>query len=51
MNEALYWWDEAAKFKEQAGMPENAAQHAELLELADVCEAVAIEAEDRITGG
>ena len=51
MFEADYWWDEAAKFKEQARMSEQHEQRAELLELAETCEAVAIKAEDRLTGG
>jgi hypothetical protein len=51
MMEALYWWDEATKFKDQARQSQDSNQHVELLELAETCEAVAIEAEDRATGG
>lgn len=51
MIEAMYWWDEAAKFKEQALTSEDAAQQAVFLELAEACEAVAIDVEDRATGG
>lgn len=51
MIEALYWWDEATKFREQADRSENSSQQIELLELAETCEAVAIDIEDRATGG
>ncbi len=49
--EALYWWDQAAKFMEQALASEDLNLRAELLELADSCEAVAVDVEDRATGG
>lgn len=49
--EALYWWDQAAKFTEQALASEDVKRRAELLELADTCEAVAVDVEDRATGG
>ncbi len=51
MMEAIYWWDQAALFKEQARAADDALQQAELLELAETCEAVAIDVEDRTTGG
>lgn len=51
MIEATYWWDQAAKFKEKARAADDVAQQAELLELAEACEAVAIDVEDRVTGG
>jgi len=51
MIEWLYWWDEAEKLKAQARRSEDARLQAELLELAETCEAVAIEVEDRATGG
>ena len=51
MIEALYWWDEAAKYKEEARRTANAAEQMEFLELAETCEAVAIDAEDRATSG
>jgi len=49
--EAFYWWDEAEKFKELARTAEDDAQRTEWLILVEVCEAVAIGAEDRATGG
>jgi hypothetical protein len=49
--EAQYWWDEAARFREQARSSSQPEQGIELLELAEVCEAVAANAEDRVTGG
>ena len=51
MMEALYWWDEAEKFKEQARQFTDAARQLEFFGLAETCEAVAIDAEDRATGG
>ena len=51
MIEAMYWWDEAEKFREQARRSEDVRLQTELLELAETCEAVAIAAEDRATAG
>jgi len=51
MIEALYWWDQAAKFKELALAAGDTERRAELLELAETCEAVAADVEDRATGG
>jgi hypothetical protein len=51
MIEAIYWWDQAAKFQEEALTLQDAAQQAEFLDLAQACEAVAIDIEDRATGG
>ncbi|MGA2892709.1 MAG: hypothetical protein ABSE22_07555 [Xanthobacteraceae bacterium] len=51
MIEALYWWDEAARFKAEALRFEDADRQAEYLELAATCEAVAIDVEDRATSG
>ena len=51
MIEALYWWDEAERFKEEARRSEDADERVELLELAETCEAVAIKVEDCMTGG
>jgi hypothetical protein len=51
MIEANYWWDEATKFKALAGQSENVDRQIELLDLAETCEAIAVDAEDRATGG
>jgi hypothetical protein len=51
MIEALYWWDQAARFKEEALRFNDADRQVELLELAATCEAVAIDVEDRATSG
>lgn len=51
MIEARYWWDEAAKFKEEAYASRDPETQAELLELAETCESIAIKVEDRDTGG
>ncbi|HXZ09092.1 MAG TPA: hypothetical protein VEI25_13660 [Paraburkholderia sp.] len=51
MIEAHYWWHEADRFKEAARRAGDEKQRSEFLELAATCEAVAIEVEDRATGG
>jgi hypothetical protein len=51
MIEAIYWWDQAAKFKDEAQASQDTARQAEFLDLAQACEAVAIDIEDRATGG
>jgi hypothetical protein len=51
MIEALYWWDKAAEYKHEALTSADMDQRTELLELAETCEAVAIDVEDRATGG
>ena len=51
MIEALYWWDEAARFRECARASRDTQEQTEFLELAEACEAVAIAAEERATGG
>jgi hypothetical protein len=49
MIEAFYWWDEAARCKEQASMSVDTELQVELLGLAETCEAVAIRIEDQLT--
>ncbi len=51
MIESSYWFDEAAKYKEQALVTENAGEQQEFLELAEICVNVAIWVEERTTGG
>jgi hypothetical protein len=51
MIEALYWWDEAAKFKECARVSRDPHEQRELIELAEVCGDVAARVEERATGG
>lgn len=41
MDAAMYWREEAAKFKEVAQIAEDHTHQAELLEFARACEAVA----------
>jgi hypothetical protein len=48
---ALYWWDEAAKFKESARAARNPREQREFIELAEACEDVAAKLEERATGG
>jgi hypothetical protein len=51
MIHALYWWDEATKFKEFARAANNPRERKEFIELAEVCEDVAAKLEERATGG
>jgi hypothetical protein len=51
MIESSYWFDEAAKFKEQAKAVEDAGEQDEFLELAEICIEIAIRVEERATGG
>jgi hypothetical protein len=51
MIEWSYWYDEAAKYKEQALAAEDPGEQREFLELAKVCIDVAVSAEDRATSG
>ncbi len=51
MIEALYWWDEATKFIEQAQATDDPQQRAELIELACLCENLAVAVEERGSPG
>ena len=51
MIHVLYWWDEAAKFRESARAANNPCERNEFIELAEVCEDVAARLEERATGG
>ena len=51
MIEWLYWYEEAAKYKEQALAAEDADAQREFLELAEICVDVAARAEERATSG
>jgi hypothetical protein len=51
MIEALYWWDQAEKYRAQACSSEDEEQRAMDLELAETCEAIAIDVENRATSG
>ena len=51
MTEALYWWEEVTKFKQQAQVTQDQAARDDLLELAEVCVEVAATIEERICGG
>jgi hypothetical protein len=51
MIEWLYWYEEAAKYKEQALAAEDAEAQREFLELAEICVDVAARAEERATSG
>jgi hypothetical protein len=51
MIDAGFWWDEAMRFSEQALGIEDLGERQEFLELAQVCEDIAVEIEDRATPG
>ncbi len=50
MEDAVYWRDQAARFRDSAAKADPSLEH-ELLELAAICEQVAAELEDRCTAG
>jgi hypothetical protein len=51
MDDARYWWDEAAKLKQYAETAEDPSLREELHELARVCEEVSAAIEARSPGG
>jgi len=51
MEDAAFWRDQGAKFRRRAETSGDPTLKAELVELADICEEVAEEIEDRATAG
>ncbi len=51
MIESSFWFDEAARYQEQALETEESEEQREFLELAEACFAFASWVEDRATGG
>jgi hypothetical protein len=51
MDDAAFWREQAIKFRDHAEAVADAALYAELLDLAEICEQVAAEIEDRATAG
>jgi len=51
MIDAAYWFDESAKYKENASETEDPAEKQEFLELAEICFDIAVRLEDRATAG
>jgi hypothetical protein len=51
MIDATYWWEEATKFIQSARETEDPQEQQELIELAEVCQDVAVKMEERATGG
>ncbi|HXY98818.1 MAG TPA: hypothetical protein VEI03_02375 [Stellaceae bacterium] len=51
MEDAAFWREQGAKFRERAESVTDATLVAELLELAEICEEVAEEIEDRAPAG
>lgn len=51
MEDAAFWREQGAKFRERAENVTDEALMAELLELAEICEEVAEEIEDRAPAG
>jgi hypothetical protein len=48
---AAYWFDEAAKYNDQAAEAEDPAERKEYLELANICLDIATRLEERVTAG
>lgn len=51
MEDAAFWREQGAKFRQHAETTADASLSAELLELAEICEEVAAEIEDRAAAG
>ena len=51
MMESSYWFDEAAKYKEQALATEDPGEQREYLDLAEICVDIAVRVEERTPGG
>lgn len=51
MDDAAFWRQQAIQFHERAAETNDASLSAELRELAEICEHVACEIEDRATAG
>jgi hypothetical protein len=51
MEEAAFWREQGVKFRRRAETDQNPALKAELAELAEICEEVAAEIEDRAPAG
>jgi hypothetical protein len=51
MEDAAFWREQGAKFRRRAEAGSDAELRAELQELAEICEEVAAEIEDRATAG
>lgn len=51
MEDAAFWRDQGAKFRRRAETTSDPTLKAELAELADICEEVAAEIEDRAPAG
>ncbi|HWI26053.1 MAG TPA: hypothetical protein VN668_03735 [Stellaceae bacterium] len=51
MEDAAFWREQGAKFRHRAETSDDAALKSELVELAEICEEVAAEIEDRAPAG
>ena len=51
MEDVAFWREQAAKFRDRAEASRDPARSAELMELAEICEEVACEIEDRAPAG
>lgn len=49
--DAIYWHEQADKFRERAAQTKDQADAQELIELAEACEQVAADLEDRALAG
>jgi len=51
MDDAAFWREQALKFRDRAETADDASLYRELVDLAEICEQVASEIEDRATAG
>jgi hypothetical protein len=51
MDDAAFWREQALKFRDRAETADDATLYRELVDLAEICEQVASEIEDRATAG
>lgn len=51
MDDVAFWREQAAKFRDRAETTGDRARSVEFLELAEICDEVACEIEDRATAG
>jgi len=51
MDDVAFWREQAVKFRDRAETTGDRARSAEFLELAEICDEVACEIEDRATAG
>jgi hypothetical protein len=51
MDDAAFWRQQALSFRDRAEVADDTSLYRELIDLAEICEQVAAEIEDRATAG